>query len=774
MRIRVVHKLNEDCQTDMRREAENFWMHQLVTIYPFGMNDKVDGMDGFATDMNCAMKQNFKHYFSNPVPNVKRRNKFTVDNSTSTNKLTETIQKETPENYKIRDMYQMFKSNKNMETTKLLKEVENTRKDKESLLASKLLAVIKLNRKKHIVTTEKIPIFIKVDFLNSIMEKLGIRNMIHDSKIERMLHLKESNCKVNLVYNLVKNNFLRFSNYNNTLKNLTQNQLVRIMNEECECKNSPEFVDTQYGHIITGNTAVIECPKLRTQIEKGTKHRQDFTLTLSKFRGILYKLGTDLVESIARKSKDRELLKSKTLVTERLISIGESRWFHKIGDQQTVPADNMCHKIDRTTDEKFIVTCVDKAANNFAITCKKFYLMKLSEELGITINNKVISFSGNDTYELSTKDTTTIFSEYERVYRERKITANTEKLNIPLIFAIPKFHKVPIKYRFIAGAKTAISKPLNITIVRILEVVKNYIRNYCNQTKNRSGWNTYWSVNSSSIVANNLRNRKPRSDTLFCADFSNLFTSLPHEDIIDAIMYLTTRTFEAQFGKKEIHCNQYRAFFSHQYHKNYTPYTLYEVKYMVEFLIKNSYVRFADRNFVQIKGVPQGGNASPLLADLMLTAMEIKYLGTCDNLVKRELSVSFRYIDDLFSLNENIKNHTAAIYGNVLELNRTDNRNGTAFLDLDIKLCNEKIEIKTTRNSVIAMESTGQAQNTPLVDPPQSSAVHDNVEQPMEEVDGAEVNDTTLNANRRACFVSLDLLVFLDLFMLKTGFFMFC
>ncbi|KAI1694132.1 hypothetical protein DdX_20285 [Ditylenchus destructor] len=146
----------------MRREAENFWMHQLVTIYPFGMNDKVDGMDGFATDMNCAKKRNFKHYFSNPLPNVKRRAKFTINNSTSTNKLTETIQKETPENYEIRDMYQMFRSNKNMETTKLLKEVENTRKDKESLLASKLLAIIKLNRKKHIVTTEKIPIFIKV------------------------------------------------------------------------------------------------------------------------------------------------------------------------------------------------------------------------------------------------------------------------------------------------------------------------------------------------------------------------------------------------------------------------------------------------------------------------------------------------------------------------------------------------------------------------------------------------------------------------------------
>ncbi|KAI1709738.1 reverse transcriptase (RNA-dependent DNA polymerase) domain-containing protein [Ditylenchus destructor] len=233
-------------------------------------------------------------------------------------------------------------------------------------------------------------------------------------------------------------------------------------------------------------------------------------------------------------------------------------------------------------------------------------------------------------------------------------------------------------------------------------------------------------------------------------------------------MYLTTRTFEAQFGKKEIHCNQYRAFFSHQYHKNYTPYTLYEVKYMVEFLIKNSYVRFADRNFVQIKGVPQGGNASPLLADLMLTAMEIKYLGTCDNLVKRELSVSFRYIDDLFSLNENIKNHTTAIYGNVLELNRTDNQNGTAFLDLDIKLCNE---LETLLPPWKALDKLKTRPSWNRLKAPQYTTTW---KQPIEEVDGTEVNDTTLNANRRACFVSLDLLVSLDLFMLKTGLFMFC
>ncbi|KAI1694247.1 hypothetical protein DdX_20223 [Ditylenchus destructor] len=62
-----------------------------------------------------------------------------------------------------------------------------------------------------------------------------------------------------------------------------------------------------------------------------------------------------------------------------------------------------------------------------------------------------------------------------------------------------------------------------------------------------------------------------------------------------------------------------------------------------------------------------------------------------------------------------------------------------------------KTQIRT-RNSAIATESTGPAQNTYVVDPPQCSTVHGDAEQPMEEVDDAEVNDTTLNANRRACF----------------------
>ncbi|KAI1706009.1 hypothetical protein DdX_13236 [Ditylenchus destructor] len=52
-------------------------------------------------------------------------------------------------------------------------------------------------------------------------------------------------------------------------------------------------------------------------------------------------------------------------------------------------------------------------------------------------------------------------------------------------------------------------------------------------------------------------------------------------------------------------------------------------------------------NFVQLNGIPQGGNASPILADLTLTGMEIKFMQSqnCDRF-KKELSLTFRYIDD--------------------------------------------------------------------------------------------------------------------------------
>ncbi|KAI1714361.1 reverse transcriptase (RNA-dependent DNA polymerase) domain-containing protein [Ditylenchus destructor] len=106
--------------------------------------------------------------------------------------------------------------------------------------------------------------------------------------------------------------------------------------------------------------------------------------------------------------------------------------------------------------------------------------------------------------------------------------------------------------------------------------------------------------------------------------------------------------------------------------------------------------KFAGNNFLQICGIPQGGNASPILADLTLTAMEFRYMKNCScTNLKRELSMSFRYIDDILCLSNVFHNEYTKIYGTTLELNKTSENTETAFLGLYIKIKDDEIQYET-------------------------------------------------------------------------------
>ena len=85
----------------------------------------------------------------------------------------------------------------------------------------------------------------------------------------------------------------------------------------------------------------------------------------------------------------------------------------------------------------------------------------------------------------------------------------------------------------------------------------------------------------------------------------------------------------------------------------------------VDFLINNIYVRFGSSVFRQVIGIPMGTNSAPLLADLFLHTFEY------DSMVKTmkqditkaiQFSNVFRYIDDLFSINNvDFRNYIIAI-----------------------------------------------------------------------------------------------------------------
>ncbi len=76
-----------------------------------------------------------------------------------------------------------------------------------------------------------------------------------------------------------------------------------------------------------------------------------------------------------------------------------------------------------------------------------------------------------------------------------------------------------------------------------------------------------------------------------------------------------------------------------------------EVLELIRSVLQNTFVTFGELLFQQIRGVPMGNNASPIIADLTLSAIEFRYLNTNLHSWERSLlQYTTRFIDDLLSI----------------------------------------------------------------------------------------------------------------------------
>ena len=65
--------------------------------------------------------------------------------------------------------------------------------------------------------------------------------------------------------------------------------------------------------------------------------------------------------------------------------------------------------------------------------------------------------------------------------------SNSEELDLPDIYWIPKMHKNPYKHIFIAGSSKCSTKPLSIILTKLLTHIKQGLQKYCETAYSRSG-----------------------------------------------------------------------------------------------------------------------------------------------------------------------------------------------------------------------------------------------------------------------------------------------
>ena len=307
---------------------------------------------------------------------------------------------------------------------------------------------------------------------------------------------------------------------------------------------------------------------------------------------------------------------------------------------------------------KYVIMPVDKAGNNFGFICKKYYAEVLQSEI---VNS--------ETFELSADTLRNIKYTCYNFLKKYKITPNS--FNIPFMYAIPKFHKIPTKFRFITSSVNCMTKDISVLLNLILNELSDRV-----ELESEFGW----------IIKNNKKVLKsleecnanpglPGNHMITTFDFSTLYTALPHDDLIRCLVALYNKYFTGDVG---IMFRSRKIIVSKD-----------DFVQILKFCIHNSYILYDDKVFKQIRGVPMGSNYSPNAANLYLHFYEQKFLKINPIAGQIRYKNSFRFIDDLLCLNNRDSIYDInSIYPRELQISNTnsDPHKKCSFLDISIEI----------------------------------------------------------------------------------------
>ena len=181
-------------------------------------------------------------------------------------------------------------------------------------------------------------------------------------------------------------------------------------------------------------------------------------------------------------------------------------------------------------------------------------------------------------------------------------------------------------------------------------------------------------------------------------DFSTLYATIPHSKLKERLKELVQLCFVKKSGErryKYLVIGRNKSYFVKNHSDSDKKFSENDIIRMLEFLIDNIFVMFGGQVFQQTVGIPMGTNCAPLLADLFLYSYEADFIqGLLKNNEKslaRSFNFTFRYIDDVLSLNNSkFGDYVDRIYPSELEIkDTTETARSASYLDLHLEIDSE-------------------------------------------------------------------------------------
>ena len=227
-------------------------------------------------------------------------------------------------------------------------------------------------------------------------------------------------------------------NYKRSLQQINFNSLSQSP-LPCTCPGS-ELLYAPCGHIVTGDLRIVQNDKLRDILHKGSKFREPVSFSWHQNFDIIM----DACEAYARQWAKKEDVALDTL-SEWIKSIGEvvKRRIRRLKHSVNTRSESIFRDPDVVRElsrlhENFFIVPTDKASNNYTFACKRHYVDILIEELGLH------SLPGNLTYNLTDFSASEVLDNHKSVITSFGIQSNSDELDLPYIYWIPKMHKILI------------------------------------------------------------------------------------------------------------------------------------------------------------------------------------------------------------------------------------------------------------------------------------------------------------------------------------------
>ena len=260
-------------------ERENFWIKELRTLTPYGLNDKLGSKNWRTRTRDDIAGLCFnKMKVNRGCRGRKRRGpKNKIETKFSDIMKVVVPKYEAFENWrftarcmineiKIKNLYTLswdFVDTSMNYASKYPIEIINLILD----LINHRLYIHKLSESSKPRTH-----FLKIYFQGKDIEKLKLNKIIRKNL---KLLPDELNWTTTLIFTRSKTIGSKIFNYKKVVQNVITNnyQPDSINFPDCNCDSSP-FIDPNHGHIVTNNLKVIDCQELRSLLMKGPKYRE--------------------------------------------------------------------------------------------------------------------------------------------------------------------------------------------------------------------------------------------------------------------------------------------------------------------------------------------------------------------------------------------------------------------------------------------------------------------------------------------------------------------